>query len=155
MYMAERVVGSKGERLVEGMVENKVDRLVEKKITCIICPIGCDIIVQGEGQNISHLSGNQCNRGLEYAKNEFLSPVRILTTTIRVLSSNSPLVSVRSDRPIPRELIFQCMEEIKGITVEAPISRYDVLVSNILGVGVNIIATSEVGEEYIQKLTHV
>ena len=142
--MDESVAESKGERMVESKVERRIERVVEKKVTCIICPIGCNITLQGEGQNIFHLSGNQCNRGVEYARNEFLSPVRILTTTIRVLGSNSPLVPVRSDRPIPRELIFQCMEQIKGITVEAPISRYDVLAPNILGTGVNIVSTGDV-----------
>lgn len=116
---------------------------MEKKITCITCPIGCDIVVRGEGDNITHMEGNQCKRGEEYAKNEFIHPVRILTTTVKVANAkaDNPLIAVRSDKPVPKELLLACMEEIKAVSVQAPVSRYDVIIPNILGTGVNICAT--------------
>jgi len=115
--------------------------MAEKIITCITCPVGCDILVRGEGETISHMEGCQCKRGEEYAQNEFIHPVRILTTTVKVEGADAPLVSVRSDKPVPKELLFECMNEIKAVTVEAPVSRYDVIIPNILGTGVNICAT--------------
>lgn len=119
--------------------------MTEKTITCITCPIGCDIVVRGEGETIASMAGNQCKRGEEYARNEFIHPVRILTTTIRVEGATStPLVSVRSDKPVPKELLLRCMEEIKAATVNAPVSRYDVIISDILGTGANIRATGAV-----------
>jgi len=118
--------------------------MTEKLITCIICPIGCNITVRGEGAEISDMQGNQCKRGMEYASNEFAHPVRILTTTVRVLGADRPLIPVRSDKPIPKELLLQCMETIKTAVAETPIHRYDILVPNILGTGANIVATDEI-----------
>ena len=116
----------------------------EKIITCITCPIGCDIVVRGEDRIVSHLEGNQCKRGEEYARNEFSHPVRILTSIVKVSGADVPLVPVRSDKPIPLELFMQCMEKIKSVTVAAPVLRYDVIIPNILGTDANILATGEV-----------
>ena len=118
--------------------------MTEKVITCITCPIGCNITVRGEGKEISCMEGYQCKRGEEYARNEFIHPVRILTTTVRVEGADCPLVPVRSDKPIPRELLMQCMEKIKTVVVEAPVFRRDVIIPNVLGSDANIIATGSV-----------
>ena len=115
--------------------------MIEKIITCITCPVGCNIVVSGEGEMISQMEGSQCKRGEEYARNEFSHPVRILTTTVKVTSADAPLVPVRSDKPVPKELLLECMKVIKVVTVEAPVSRYDVIIPNILGTGINICAT--------------
>ena len=117
--------------------------MVEKIITCITCPIGCDITVRGTSGEISYLNGHQCTRGDMYARNEFTHPARILTTTVKINGSYCPLISVRSDSPIPQELLMQCMVEIKGKVVCAPICRYDIIIPNILGTGANIVATGE------------
>ena len=113
----------------------------EKIITCITCPIGCNIVVRGEGDTISYMEGSRCERGEEYARDEFINPVRILTTTIKVEGADTPLVPVRSDKPVPKELLFECMKIIKSVTVKAPVCRYDILVPDILGTGANICAT--------------
>jgi len=118
--------------------------MTEKVITCITCPLGCAIIIKGQGEEIVSLVGNQCSRGEAYAKNEFIHPVRLLTTTLRVVGGQVPLVSVRSDRPIPKEKQTDCMEVIKQASAMAPVWRYDVLIADILGLGVNILATGEV-----------
>lgn len=121
--------------------------MTEKNIICITCPVGCNIIVRGEGDNIAYLDGNQCKRGSEYARSEFIHPVRILTTTVKVEKSRNPLIPVRSNKPVPKELLLQCMEVIKNITVNAPVSRYDVIIPDILGTGVDICATGTVQED--------
>lgn len=128
--------------------------MTEKIITCITCPIGCAITVRGGGKEIFHIAGSQCKRGEEYARNEFVHPMRILTTTVKVEGAAEPLISVRSDKPIPRELLMQCMEKIKDTVVEAPVSRYDVILSDILGTGVNIIATGEGRQENCQIISY-
>ena len=117
---------------------------MKKEITCTICPIGCNIIVEGEGESIVSISGNQCNRGLDFSKNEFIHPVRILTTSVKVENSSAPLVPVRSDKPIPKELIMDCMKVIKNVKVKAPVKSRDVIISNICGSGADIIATASV-----------
>ena len=117
---------------------------MKKEIICTICPIGCNILVEGEGENVISIAGNQCNRGLEFAKNEFLHPLRILTTSVKVVNSSTPLLPVRSNKPIPKELIMDCMKIIKEIEVKAPIKSKDVIISNICGSGADIIATASI-----------
>lgn len=116
----------------------------EKKIICTVCPIGCTITVVGEGKQIESMEGFGCKRGEEFAYKEFVQPVRILTSTVKVEGRKVPLVSVRSSKAIPKELMFKCMDEIRSLSVQAPVHRCDVLISNILGTGVDIIATSTV-----------
>ena len=118
--------------------------MIEKVITCITCPVGCDITVRGEGEKISGMEGYQCKRGEEYAHNEFIHPVRILTTIVKVDGGNAPLVAVRSDKPVPKELLLDCMQKIKTVRVKSPVRRYDVIIPNILGTGANMVATGEV-----------
>ena len=117
---------------------------MKKEIICTVCPMGCQIQVEGEGENISSVSGFGCKRGEEYASSEFCHPVRILTTTIKVLDGAVPLIPVRSEKPLPKERIMECMEVIRKAEVKVPISTYDVLVENICGTGINIVATASV-----------
>lgn len=117
--------------------------MLQKEITCIVCPMGCSVVVTGERDDIRSISGNQCKRGEEYAKNEFSHPVRILTSTARIEGSEEPLVPLRSSKPIPRELLSTCIEEIKKLNLQAPVKRYDVLIRNILGTGADIVATRD------------
>lgn len=115
-----------------------------RNITCIVCPVGCDIKVEGKGDQIKSITGYGCKRGEEYARGEFICPVRILTTTVKVEGSKVPLVPVRSDKPIPKEMLLKCMEEICKHSVKTPVKCYDVIIPNILGTGSNIVATANV-----------
>lgn len=113
---------------------------MRKDMICTICPIGCNITVEGEGENIVSISGYSCKRGIEYAKNEFSHPVRILTTTVKIAGTDQ-LLPVRSSKPIPKELIMKCMEEIKKVTVSVKVKRYDIIIPNICGSASDIVAT--------------
>lgn len=115
----------------------------ERTITCIVCPSGCDIVVRGEGDAISHMEGNLCKRGEKYARDEFSHPARILATTVKLEGAESPLLPVRSDRPVPRKLLMPCMREIRNVRVKAPVARYRVIIPDILGTGANMVATGE------------
>lgn len=117
--------------------------MAQKVITCIICPVGCDITVTGENDTIASMKGHQCKRGEGYARSEFIHPVRILTSIVRVEGAEVPLVPVRSKDSIPKGLLFQCMEEIQKVVISAPVRRYDVIIPDILGTGVDIVATGE------------
>lgn len=116
---------------------------MEKSITCIICPVGCEIQVTGEPGRVETMRGHACKRGEEYARNEFIHPVRILTSTVRVEGGDAPLVPVRSQGAIPKELQMQCMACIRTARAEAPVKCYDVLIPDILGTGVDIVATGD------------
>ncbi len=116
----------------------------EKKVICIICPEGCNITVRGEGYNIEFMKGHACKRGEEYARNEFINPVRILTSLVKIEGGNTPLVPVRSNKPVSKELLFDFIKAIREVNVNAPIHCHDVLIPDILGKGIDIIATCSV-----------
>lgn len=116
----------------------------EKIITCTVCPMGCAITVKGEGGTILSVTGHTCPRGERYARDEFVHPVRILTSTALVEGcAAGPLVAVRSNKPIPKELQAACMKEIHALRLSVPVRRYDVLIENILSTGADIVATGE------------
>ena len=104
---------------------------MEKEIICTVCPRGCRILVEGEGENIRQVSGYTCKRGLEYASAEFTHP-------------DHDLLPVRSAKPIPKEKLLDCMEVIRKAEAVPPVALYDVIVPDICGTGVDIVATKAV-----------
>ena len=113
---------------------------VVKVIRCIVCPTGCQIQAISKGSEIV-FEGYTCERGLEYAQQEYFEPKRILTTTIRVESGLLPLIPVRSDKPILKDKLDEALIEIAKTQVSAPIEMGDILIENILGLELNIIAS--------------
>jgi CxxC motif-containing protein len=113
-----------------------------KEIRCIVCPTGCIVHVEKiNGELI--IEGHSCKRGEEYAREEFIAPKRILTTTMRVENGFLPLVPVRSEKPIPKEKLEDTLKEIAKQEAKAPIKMGDILIENILGLNVNIIASRD------------
>lgn len=116
-----------------------------KHITCIRCPIGCQLTVEVTDGVVTNVEGNLCKRGVEYAKTECVHPVRTLTTTVRVL--NGDPLPVRSGEPLPKEMVFDCMDVMRRVAVTAPIAAGTVIVANICGTGIDMIATASTSEE--------
>ena len=116
---------------------------MKKEIICTVCPRGCRVMVEGEGENIVSVEGHSCKRGLEYASSEFAHPVRILTTTVKVEGVENDLLPIRSDKPVPKEKLFDCMAVIRSLNVKRPVKQYDVLAADICGTGVNMVATKD------------
>lgn len=112
---------------------------MKKEITCVVCPSGCKITVEGEGRNISRIEGFGCKRGEDYAKDEFIEPKRILTTTVKAEGYSCPVIAVRSESPLPKNEIFKAMEEIRKVTAVPPFYIGKVVVGNILDTGVDIV----------------
>lgn len=112
---------------------------MEREIICVVCPSSCRVTVKGEGTEIAEISGYTCKRGLEYATNEFIAPVRTLTTTIKAEDYVSPIIAVRSNRPIPKDQQFACMEVIKNTKVRGPFAMGQVVIENILDTGADIV----------------
>ena len=81
----------------------------EKEITCIVCPIGCKILVRTDGKQFEVCNGNKCIKGVEYARAEALDPKRMLTSSVLVNNGEWPLVSVKSSKQIPKNKIFQVL----------------------------------------------
>lgn len=114
------------------------------KMTCILCPVGCEITVETDGDNIAKIDGNTCKRGEKYATEEVTDPRRNLTTTVRVGGGKAPLASVKSAEALPKDKLLECMGVIAKTTVEAPVRIGDAIVLSILGTGVDIVATCSV-----------
>lgn len=110
------------------------------ELICITCPRGCHLKVD-ENLNVT---GNMCPRGAIYAKAELTHPVRMVTSTVYISSLESSRVPVKTKDPIPKELIFKVMEEIDKTKVKAPIKIGDVVIKNILGTGVDVVATKNI-----------
>ena len=119
---------------------------IEKTITCIICPIGCKILVRIDGAKFELVKGYKCSKGGEYVKNEALDPRRSLTTSVLAVNGEWPLVSVKSMEPIPKKKIFRVLKEIKKIKVKAPVKAGDILIKNVATTGIDIIATKTVNK---------
>jgi CxxC motif-containing protein len=116
----------------------------EKEITCIVCPIGCKILVRTDGTQFELLDGNKCKKGIDYARNETLDPRRVLTSAVLVKNGEWPLVSVRTSRPIPKNKIFDVLTEIKETSIEAPVKIGQKIIKNTAGTKIDIIATKTV-----------
>ena len=117
---------------------------VEKKITCIVCPIGCKILVKIEDGKCRSIQGNECKRGEEYAINEVLNPKRILTTSVLVEYGVWPLVSIKTSEPVPKEKLFHVLQEVKKTVVRAPVISGQIILKNAANTGVDIVATKTV-----------
>lgn len=113
------------------------------ELVCISCPIGCRLTLEKDGDAPKgyRVSGNTCKRGIDYGIKELTEPTRMVTSTVRITGAPLPRLSVRTDRAIPKEHIMACMKAINGLTVKSPVRMGQVLLSDLLGTGANIIAT--------------
>ena len=119
--------------------------MTERNIICVACPRGCPVkVTLDDAGNITNIEGFTCKRGEEYARAEVTHPERSLTSTAKVIGGTAYVVPVKSSKALPKELLFDAMKEINKASVNAPVHIGDVVISDILGTGVDIIATNEV-----------
>ena len=112
-----------------------------RELICINCPLGCHLSVDDNDVNNIKVAGNTCPRGVTYAVSEVTSPKRMVTSSVPVIGGSVKRVSVKTSAPIAKDKIFDCLAEIKKIQATAPVAIGDVLLSNVCGSGVDIIAT--------------
>lgn len=115
-----------------------------KELTCIGCPMGCPVKVEINQGEVVSVTGNTCKRGEVYARKEVTNPTRIVTSTVIVEGGSIAAVSVKTKEDVPKEKIFEVMESLKGIMVQAPVYIGDVIVSNVADTGIDIVATKNV-----------
>ncbi|SET69864.1 DUF1667 domain-containing protein [Lacrimispora sphenoides] len=115
----------------------------KRELICISCPMGCPLTVELEGGEIVNITGNTCKRGEVYGRKEVTNPTRIVTSTVKVEGGKSDMVSVKTREDIPKDKIFECVKALKGITVKAPVRIGDVILPDVAGTGVDIVATKE------------
>ena len=113
------------------------------EITCINCPVGCRLDVTLENGQVVSVTGNTCKRGETYARQECVDPQRMVTAVIPVAGSAVPL-SVKTRTPIPKKRIDDCMRALSEVRIEAPIAAGSVVLANVCGTGVDVIATKSV-----------
>ena len=116
----------------------------KRELICIGCPMGCPLTVELENGEIKTITGYTCKKGETYARKEVTNTTRIVTSTVRVAGGRDDMVSVKTREDIPKDKIFQCVKALKGVTVKAPIHIGDVIVADVAGTGVDIVATKEV-----------
>lgn len=116
----------------------------QRVLTCIGCPLGCAVTVRLDKGEICGITGNTCKIGESYAKKEVTAPERIVTTTVRVEGGACPVTSVKTAGGVPREKVFDVMEALKQVRLEAPVSIGDVAAPDICGTGVDVTVTKAV-----------
>ncbi|RGV96163.1 DUF1667 domain-containing protein [Ruminococcus sp. AF14-10] len=113
----------------------------KRELICIGCPMGCPLTVEMNGTEVVSVTGNTCPRGDAYARKEVTNPTRIVTSTVKVEDGKVDMVSVKTKEDIPKGKIFECVKALKGITVKAPVHIGDVILKDVAGTDVDIIAT--------------
>ena len=113
------------------------------ELTCIRCPMGCQIRVELADGAVTSVTGNTCRRGEEYARTEAVAPVRTVTSTVLCLGGVRPVVAVKTVPEVPKARVFDVMDVIRHIRVKAPVHIGDVLLRDAAGTGADIVATAE------------
>ena len=112
-----------------------------RELTCIGCPMGCQISLTLEDGIVVDVTGNTCKIGDNYARKEVTAPTRIVTSTVAIDGANHPRLSVKTASDIPKSAIFDVMDAIRKARVTAPVHVGDVVIANVAGTGVDVVAT--------------
>jgi len=115
---------------------------MEKSIVCILCPKGCAIKVDMVKDTVKEVCGYGCIRGKEYAVSECTHPIRSVTGLVRVSNREYVMLSVKTDKAVPKEKIFDVIEKLNAICVDAPVYIGDIIQRDICGA--DIVATKTV-----------
>ena len=114
---------------------------------CILCPLGCELKVSHDERRILDVRGNRCVRGAEYAEREVFDPVRVVTTTVRILGGGSGLLPVKSAGAVPRDVTGDVVRALSRIVLRAPVAMGDSVMNDACATGVDIVATRSVASE--------
>ena len=115
---------------------------MKKELTCIGCPMGCQITAEVKDGKVTNISGNKCKIGENYAKEELIAPKRMITALMQVKNSSKPL-PVKTSKAIDKNLIFECLKEIKNKKINLPIKTGEVIIKNTCNTDVDIVATKD------------
>jgi CxxC motif-containing protein len=116
----------------------------ERSLVCIACPVGCRLSVRQEDGGEIRVSGNQCEKGEVYGREELLAPKRVVTLTVALSGAPLRRLPVKTLKPLPREHIAALLKEASRLRVSAPVARGQVLLADFQGTGVDLVATRTV-----------
>lgn len=119
---------------------------MKQEMVCISCPMGCnmDVEIIVSGITSYNVSGNKCPRGEEYAIKEMTNPTRVITSTVKLKNGHLPRLPVKTSEPIPKGNIFDCIKVLDTVEVTSPVKVGDVIIENLLGLDINIIASRSI-----------
>lgn len=120
----------------------------DNSFPCIVCPRGCGLRVTRDERGELIVSGNSCPRGKAFAVEEVTAPMRTLCTTVKTVFPDCPVVPVRLSAQIPKERVFEAMAEINKVELTQRLRGGEAALSNVLGLGADVILTSEIMTEY-------
>ena len=112
-----------------------------KQLICIVCPKGCRLNVDEE--NHYSVTGNSCPRGEEYGRTELMNPIRVVTSTVKIKNGIHRRCPVKTDRAIPKGLVFNAIDLLKDVELTSPVKRGDIVISNLLGTEANVVVTKD------------
>ena len=114
------------------------------EFTCILCPTSCVVVAEWNDNELLSIDHSQCKLARNYVRGEIFDPRRTLTSTVQVEGGDLPLVSIKTDRPIPKGLLMEVMEYLANVVVKAPVNVGDVIAHDVLGTDANIVATKKI-----------
>lgn len=114
---------------------------MKKELICIVCPRGCHLQVDTESLKVS---GNGCEKGMEYGRNELLHPTRVVCSTVKLQSEQLCRCPVKTDRPIPKAKIMDVMAVVNQLSAKAPVHIGQVLCADIAGTDASLIVTRDI-----------
>ena len=116
-----------------------------RELTCIGCPMGCQLRATLEDGVVTAVTGNTCPRGDAYARKECVHPERTVTGTVRVLGGPLPVVPVRTQGEVPKEKVLEVARALPHAAVPAPVQAGQVVLADVCGTGVAVVATKNIG----------
>ena len=117
---------------------------MRKTIICTTCPNGCEITADYTNRDDFTIEGNRCKRGYEFTLNECFEPKRMFTGSVKLKGASRRMLPLRSNAPVPKELLMDISESIRDMEINAPVSSQQVIVKDVLGTGVDLISSMTV-----------
>ncbi len=114
------------------------------EIICIVCPTSCPVEAQWDETELLSIDHAQCKLAWDYVRSEIFDPRRTVTTTVLVEGADLPLISVKTDSPVPKHMVMDVMDHLAHVVVHAPVELGEVIVPDVLGTGCAVVATRKV-----------
>ena len=116
----------------------------EERIICVGCPLGCEVkLTLNDKNEVIGVADNKCKEGKRYVLEEYKNPVRTLTATILTQGGSQPLLPVKTATPLLKTILTQGMMVLARARAKPPVKMGDVVIPNLLGTGVDVVATSD------------
>lgn len=120
---------------------------MKKTVICTTCPSGCEMEAIFTDETDLTVTGNRCPRGKAYCANECFDPKRMFTASVKIEGCTRAMMPVRSEAAVPKDKLMECAEAVHKITLTAPVESHEVIIKNVAGTGVDIVAAMTLSQE--------